>query len=111
MTDFKKISEGVNTEAEAFALINRGYSTDERKAGQWFEVAHDVYDYFLGVLPPKHWSGTAFAMCETATNILTDAWVMYDGKAFNLTVEIGNERTFSATVDAFREHLSEQVPA
>jgi len=111
MTDFQKLSEGVNTESEAFALINRGYSTDVRKAGQWFEVAHDVYDYFLGVLPPKHWSGTAFVMCETATSFLTDAWIMHNRKAFNLTVEIGNESTFAATVAEFRAHLSEQVPA
>jgi|GEM_PF-3698471 len=111
MTEFLKISDGVNASSEAFELINRGYTPDVRIAGQWFEVAHDVYDYFLGVLPPKHWSGTAFAMCETATSFLTDAWIMHNGKAFNLTVEIGNESTFAATVYEFRAYLSEQVPA
>lgn len=111
MTDFSKINEGVADEAETFKVLNRGYGPDVRKAGQWYEVEREMWDYFLGVLPPKHWLGGAFVMSEAATAYLSDAWIKIGDRAFCLTVENTGQDAFAETVAGFRKHVSEQVPA
>ncbi|UUV08727.1 DUF1419 domain-containing protein [Ruegeria sp. YS9] len=111
MTDFVKISEGVSGESETFKLLNRGYTPDVRKAGQWFEVEPQMWDYFLNVLPPKHWLGGAFVMSEAATEFLSDAWIKIGDRAFCLAVQNTGQGPFSETVSAFHAHVAQQVAA
>ena len=111
MANFQKISEGVSGEADTFKLLNRGYTPDVRQAGQWFETEPEMYEYFLGILPPKHWQGSAFVMSEAATEFLSDAWIKIGDRAFCLAVQNTGERAFVETVQAFRAHVVEQVAA
>ncbi|MGH1416320.1 MAG: DUF1419 domain-containing protein [Pelagimonas sp.] len=111
MENFEKISEGVSNESETFKLLNRGYGPDVRKAGQWFEVEPETWDHFLNVLPPKHWLGGAFVMSEAATEFLSDAWIKIGDRAFCLAVQNTGQQVFGETVQAFTNHVSEQLAA
>lgn len=105
MDDFKKISDLVADEHQTFVLLNRGYAPEQRSAGQWFEVEPRLYDYFLGVLPPKHFLGTAFVVAEAATDTLSDAFVMHEGRGFCLSVMNTGQMAFQNTVKEFCAHV------
>ena len=111
MSDFFKINDGVADEAETFRVLNRGYEPDVRKVGQWYEVEPEMWDYFLNVLPPKHWLGGAFVMSEAATEYLSDAWVKIGDRAFCLTVENTDHDVFAQTVTAFSQHVMQETIA
>lgn len=101
MTEFTKISGLVADEPQTMILLNRGYAPEQRFAGQWFEIEPAMYDYFLGILPPKHFTGAAFVMCEPATDTLSDAFIKHRGRAFCLAVTHTNQMAFCETVKAF----------
>ncbi|GGX72479.1 hypothetical protein GCM10007385_46580 [Tateyamaria omphalii] len=104
--DFERIGEAqVNGHDDTFALINRGYTPDVFKPYQWFETTEDLYTYFLEVLPPLHFSGGAFMMCERCTDTLSNAFLQSGTRFFCLTVP--HSEPFSAMVQAFRTHLYE----
>ena len=106
--DLQRIGTGVADRQETFALLNRGYDPQQRSAGQWFETSREMWDYFLGVLPPLHFTGTAFVMSEAATGILSDAWIIAGDRAFCLAVPTGSQTDFIATEAAFRAHLTQE---
>lgn len=106
--DFELIGNGTIAEHdETFALINRGYTPDVFKAGQWFETTEEMYWYFLEVLPPLHFDGRAFMMCEASTCILSNAFVQIGKRFFCLTVEHAGTTPFPETVRAFRALVNE----
>jgi len=98
---------GVQNYDETFALINRGYGPDQFKTGQWFETTDEMFDYFLEILPPRHFTGSAFMMCEPSTCTLSNAFVQVGKRFFCLTVEHAGAVTFSETVSAFRALINE----
>ncbi|MFV1761511.1 DUF1419 domain-containing protein [Phaeobacter sp. A90a-4k] len=100
---------GVSNHDETFAMINRGYGPDVRKAGQWFETTEKLYWHFLEVLPPLHFDGGAFMMREASTCTLSDAFVQIGDRFFCLTVEHGGATPFSEIVRAFRALINEGV--
>jgi hypothetical protein len=112
MSDFEMIGDGtVAQERETFALINRGYDPAVRRAGQWFETTPAMFDYFLGILPPRHFLGFAFVMSEAATDHLSDAWIISGNRAFCLAVENASQIAFQNTVRDFLHHVSERAAA
>lgn len=112
MSDFKMIGDGTVADREqTFAHINRGYDPANRQAGQWFETTPEMFDYFLEVLPPRHFLGFAFVMSERATEFLSDAWVMNGKRAYCLAVENGSQTAFQETVRDFLHHVSQQAAA
>lgn len=103
--DFAIIGNGdVARHEETFALINRGYGPDQRKAGQWFETTEEMYWHFLEVLPPRHFGGGAFMMCEKSTCTLSDAFVQQGERYFCLTVD--HTAPFAPVIRAFRDHIN-----
>ncbi|WP_179381302.1 DUF1419 domain-containing protein [Jannaschia marina] len=112
MSDFVMIGDGtVAGHDQTFALINRGYDPENRKAGQWFETTPEMFDYFLNILPPRHFLGFAFVMSEAATESLSDAWIMHGKRAFCLAVRNGSQMDFQETVRGFLQHVSERAAA
>lgn len=109
--DFQRIGTGVADRQETFALLNRGYEPDQRSAGQWFETTPEMWDYFLGVLPPLHFTGTAFVMSEAATDTLSDAWIKVGKRAFCLSVRHTSQSDFIAMVAAFRAEITPDAVA
>lgn len=105
MDDFQSIGEGVADRTATFALLNRGYEAHQRRAGQWFEVEPEMWDYFLNILPPANFTGSAFVLSEAATESLSDAWIMVGKRAFCLAVRHGSQADFLATVAAFGAHV------
>jgi hypothetical protein len=110
MSDFQNIGEGVADRTATFALLNRGYEAHQRSAGQWFETTPEMWDYFLNILPPVNFTGSAFVMSEAATESLSDAWIMVGKRAFCLAVRHGSQSDFLATVAAFSAHVRKVVP-
>lgn len=111
MDNFRNIGDGVATKTATFALLNRGYEAHQRSAGQWFETTLAMWDYFLGILPPVNFTGSAFVMSEAATESLSDAWIMVGKRAFCLSVERTPQADFIATVAAFEAHVRQPVTA
>lgn len=109
MPFFEKISEEIADREQTFALINRGYSPDQRKSGQWFETTEEIYDYFLGVLPPLDWTTSGFSMREFATDYLTDSFVNFGERYFCLTIHRERRSDFINIVSAFHSHLATPI--
>jgi len=101
----EKIYEGVADTEKTFELINRGYSPDVFKAGQWFECQEAEYWYFLKVLPPMDFKPNCFSICEFSTGTLTNAWANFDGRYFCMTIL----RESAADFDAAMRALSNAV--
>ena len=110
MACFQSIGEGVADRAETFALLNRGYERHQRSAGQWFETTPEMWEYFLNILPPVNFTGSAFVMSEAATESLSDAWIMVGKRAFCLTVRHTSQSDFIAMVGAFKAHVRKPEP-
>lgn len=96
---------------ECFALINRGYSPDVFRAGQWFEISEEEYWYFLECLPPMDYGAGGFSMCEFATGDLTNAFFDFGERYFCLTIQRRNAGDFFAAARAFRLEISAAAPA
>lgn len=64
-----------------------------------------MWDYFLGILPPVNFTGSAFVISEATTEDLSDAWIMVGKRAFCLTVRHSSQADFIATVAAFTAHI------
>lgn len=72
----------------------------ERLLDECVETDEEVYDYFLGVLPPMHFSGAGFAICEATTEDLRLAFFRRDGRYFAAYVSDHDKaRTMAATRD------------
>jgi hypothetical protein len=110
---FEKIFEGKADCAETFTLINRGYTPDVFKAGQWFEIDQSEYWYFLEVLPPMDFYGQAFSMCEFSTDDLTNMFVSVGSgdneKYYLVTIQRKNAADFKSALSGFLNVLSEEV--
>lgn len=98
---FRKLFEGQASEAKTFELINRGYSPDVFRAGDFFEIGEAEYWYFLECLPPMDFSLGGFSMCEFATGNLTNAFFERDGRFWCLTIERKSAADFAAWARAF----------
>lgn len=98
---FRKIFEGRASEAKTFDLVNRGYSSDAFRAGDFFEIGEAEYLYFLGCMPPMDSGFHGFSMREFATGYLTDAFFERDGRFWYLTIERKNRKDFVAWARAF----------
>ena len=94
MPTFERISEAVAGHDATFALINRGYSPEQRKSGQWFETTEEMFDYFLEILPPLDFTTSGFSMREFATDFLTDSFVNFGERYFCLTVHREKQRLY-----------------
>lgn len=103
---FANLFDGVADYDQTFALINRGYSPEQRSAGQYFETTEEIYSYFLNVLPPMDYTADAFSMCEFSTGTLTDAYMRFDGRFFCLCISRQNAGDFSDAIRAFRAELA-----
>lgn len=102
---FERISEGVADNARTFELINRGYSPDVFKAGQWFETGEEEYWYFLECMPPMDFGRGAFTMCEFSTGYLTNAFIKRGGRFYCLTIERKSAADFAAWMEAFAAEM------
>lgn len=107
----EKIFEGIADEAKTFELINRGYSPDVFRAGQWFEIMETEYWYFLECLPPMDFNGKAFSMCEFSTGSLTNAFFNLDGRYFCMTIERTNAADFDKACTAMAGALKDERTA
>jgi hypothetical protein len=110
MMEFEKLNEGVADCARTFELINRGYSPDVFRAGQWFECAKEEFYYFLEVLPPLDFQMGAFSMCEFSTGRLTNAFISRADRFFCLTIERRNAADFVAWIRGFDQNASDKDP-
>jgi hypothetical protein len=85
---------GKLNEAEFYAWVSppgmtakQAYSR-ARLLGSFVEVDEVIYDHFLGVMPPMHWTPTSpfnaggFAMCEATTDDLRLAFFSRAGRYF-----------------------------
>jgi len=97
---------GVADYDTSFEIVNRGYEEGQYEAGQWFETTEDVYQHFLGALPPLYFDGSAFVMSEPSTCSLSEGFIQIDGRYFCLTM-----KHFTATIAddirAFQKHIAE----
>ena len=80
--ELEQLKEGVADYDKSFEIINRA----NVRAGQWFETNAEVYDYFLGCLPPMDFAGCGFTMCEFYSGTLTNAFFKYDGRYFCMMI-------------------------
>lgn len=101
----EKLHEGVADHGQTFELINRGYTPDVFKAGQWFEIEEAEYWYFLEVLPPMDFRPNAFSMCEFSTGNLTNAFLKLGNRYFCLTIERKNSVDFETQIGALAAHI------
>ena len=90
---------------QTFALINRGYTADKRRAGQYFETTEEMYNYFLNVLPPMDYTADAFSMSEYSTETLTDAFARISGRFYCLTISRSSGADFAKAVRSLRSHI------
>jgi hypothetical protein len=113
--DFRKLIEGVADNAKTFELINRGYSPDVFKAGDWFEAQEDEYWYFLECLPPMDFMGGAFSICEFSSGDLTNMWVQIgsgdSARFFCVTIQRRNRDDFAEAKRCFLDMLKSGVCA
>ncbi|MEO9652328.1 MAG: DUF1419 domain-containing protein [Roseobacter sp.] len=103
---FTCIHDGLADRAKSFELINRGYGPEQRFAGQWFETTEDVFDYFLGVLPPLDCAEGGFSMSEFSTGFLTDAFVRVGGRFYCLCIHREHALDFINSIRAFKPIVS-----
>lgn len=90
MTPFpiRKIYLGIADRRQMFRLFDRheqrpnAQRPDEsaQYAGEWFEVADDVHQYMLDILPPLWMEWGMFALCRPLTGALTSIF-------FNLKID------------------------
>lgn len=103
---FSNLFEGVADRSQTFALINRGYSPDQRSAGQYFETTEEIYHYFLEVLPPLDFTHDGFSMSEFSTGNLTDAFVRHGERFFCLCINRRSSADFFEAIRVFRAELT-----
>lgn len=54
----------------------------DRLLSAYVEVDEDTYDYFLGMLPPMHFTSSGFAICEATTADIRLGFFRIDGRCF-----------------------------
>jgi hypothetical protein len=54
----------------------------KRLLAEFVEVDAETYDYFLGMLPPMHFTGSGFAICEASTADIRLAFFQFQGRYF-----------------------------
>lgn len=110
MTEYRKVHEGVATTSEHFALLNArppssevppGEPRENWYLGRWWEITDHDWRYFLEILPPMHFDGANFAMCEFTTGNVTSAFFHIENRFFCGYVD---GRT-SAGVKQMRAHI------
>lgn len=104
--NFTRIFDGVADHDQTFALINRGYSPEQRSAGQFFETTEEMFNYFLNVLPPLDWDRDCFSMSEFSTGTLTDSFISLNGRCFCLCISRLSRADFHNAMREFRAHLA-----
>lgn len=103
---FTNLHDGIADHDQTFALINRGYGPDQRRAGQYFETTEEIHTYFMNVLPPLDLSLNAYSMSEFSTGTLTDAFVCHRGRFFCLCISRRTGSDFTEAIRDFRAHVS-----
>ncbi len=98
---FRKLHDSIASRDKTFELINRGYTPDVFKAGDWFEIEREEYWYFLECLPPLDYAHGGFSMCEFSTGYLTNAFFQRGDRFFCLTIERKGPADFIAWSRAF----------
>jgi hypothetical protein len=69
-----------------------------RLLSQAVEVTEEVYDHFLGMLPPMNFTSSGFAMCEATTDDLRLAFFRIKGRFFAAEVsDTDGSRSMKAT--------------
>jgi hypothetical protein len=104
---FRNINTGKADRSRTFELINRGYTPDVFRAGDFFEIDADEFDYFLECLPPLDWRHGGFSMCEFSTGDLTNAFFKRGGRYYCLTIERKSAADFDAWAMAFAPAATE----
>lgn len=106
----RKIFDGVADEKKTFELINRGYTPDVFKAGDWFECMEAEYWYFLECMPPMDFKFNCFSICEFSTGSLTNAFAKMNGRFYCMTIKRTSAEDFFAAMGALNKAV-DGVPA
>lgn len=98
-----KKHEGTLDMATIYVWLNpEGMTLDEkynraRLLDQYAAVTAEVYDHFLDVLPPMHFTSTGFAICEGCTQ--------------DLRLAFFRRRTAAGEIEHFAAYISDDDPA
>ena len=120
-----RINDGIADRDTCFNLLNRYQGTIqnreenwtpnpnhmELKAGQFFEITHEEYWYFLEVLPPLYQSGGAFAMSEFIRGDLTNAFFEFVGRFFCVTIAVDCENSVEDVISRTWADLADAIGA
>ncbi len=83
--NFRRIYEGVADYAKCIDLLNRHsggvwIKPDSLWAGEWWEIDHESFWYFLDILPPLRMPPGGFIMCEFTSGNVTSAFFSFPGR-------------------------------